>query len=75
MGIFNTISAQVNIPAITDWIKDLNQSAMFGLFRRDFMSKARNLLGMIVHENIAEKTNLRNSKFTNARPLPHFKMN
>jgi pyruvate/2-oxoglutarate/acetoin dehydrogenase E1 component len=58
--IFNAIAAQVNIPEIADWIKDLNQLAMFGLFRRDFMSKARNLLGMIVHENIAEKATLRN---------------
>jgi len=58
--IFNTIAAQVNIPEIADWIKDLNQLAMFGLFRRDFMSKARNLLGMIIHENITEKATLRN---------------
>ncbi len=59
-GIFNAIAAQVNIPEIAEWIKDLNQSAMFGLFRRDFMSKARTLLGMIVNENIAEKATLRN---------------
>ena len=60
ISIFNAISAQVNIPEIADWIKDLNQSAMFGLFRRNFMSKARMLLGMIVNENIPEKATLRN---------------
>jgi len=60
IAIFNSIAAQVNIPEIADWIKDLNQSAMFGLFRRHFMSKARMLLGMIVNENISEKATLRN---------------
>ncbi|HIG32844.1 MAG TPA: transketolase, partial [Flavobacteriales bacterium] len=60
VGIFNTIAAQVNIPEITDWIKDLNQSAMFGLFRREYLSKARMLLGMIANESITEKATLRN---------------
>ena len=60
LGIFNSIDSQVNLPEIADWIKDLNQSAMFGIFRRDYMSKARNLLGRIVHENIPEKDTLRN---------------
>ena len=60
LGIFNSIDSQVNLPEIADWIKDLNQSAMFGIFRRDYMSKARNLLGRIVHENIPEKATLRN---------------
>lgn len=60
ISIFNSISAQVNIPEIADWIKDLNQSAMFGIFRRNFMSKARILLGMIVNENIPDKSTLRN---------------
>ena len=60
IAIFNSIDTQVNIPEIADWIKDLNQSAMFGLFRRDFMSKARMLLGMIANENISEKDTLRN---------------
>jgi len=58
--LFNSIAAQVSIPEITDWIKDLNQSAMFGVFRRDYLSKARMLLGMIVNENIPEKATLRN---------------
>ena len=43
-----------NIPEIKDWIQDLNQSAMFGIFRRDFLSKARTLLGMIANKNIPE---------------------
>ena len=60
LGIFNSISAQVNIPEITDWIKDLNQSSMFGIFRRDYMSKARLLLALIAKENISEKATLRN---------------
>tara|TARA_B100001248_G_scaffold123476_1_gene92608 strand:+ start:783 stop:3206 length:2424 start_codon:yes stop_codon:yes gene_type:complete len=59
-AIFNSISAQVNIPEISTWINDLNQSANFGIFRRDFLSKARNLLSMIVHKDIAEKSQLRN---------------
>jgi pyruvate/2-oxoglutarate/acetoin dehydrogenase E1 component len=33
---------------------------MFGIFRRDYLSKARMLLGMIVNEDIAEKATLRN---------------
>lgn len=60
LGIFNSISAQVNIPEIADWIKDLNQSSMFGIFRRDYMSKARLLLALIAKENITEKATLRN---------------
>ena len=35
---------EISIPEIADWIKDLNQSAMFGVFRRDYLSKARMLL-------------------------------
>lgn len=58
--IFNSISAQISIPEISEWITDLNQSAMFGLFRRDFMSKARILLAMIIKEDIPEKSTLRN---------------
>ena len=58
--IFNSISAQVDIPEITKWIADLNQSATFGLFRRDFLSKARLLLGMISTYDIPEKNDLRN---------------
>ena len=57
--IFNSISAQIDMPEIADWITDLNQTAMFGIFRRDFLSKARNLLGMLTSYNIPEKTNLR----------------
>ena len=59
-AIFNSISAQVNISEIPKWIDDLNQSASFGIFRRDFLSKARNLLSMIIHEDIPEKNKLRN---------------
>ncbi|MEC7864203.1 MAG: transketolase C-terminal domain-containing protein [Bacteroidota bacterium] len=61
--IFNSISAQLDIPEITNWISDLNQSAMFGIFRRDYLSKARNLLGMLTTSDIPEKTTLR--KFIN----------
>tara|TARA_B100000674_G_scaffold301251_1_gene250099 strand:- start:6284 stop:8707 length:2424 start_codon:yes stop_codon:yes gene_type:complete len=60
LGIFNSIAAQVNIPEIAEWIKDLNQSSMFGIFRRDYMSKARLLLALIAKENISEKASLRN---------------
>ena len=33
---------------------------MFGIFRRDYLSKARLLLGLIQKENIPEKDTLRN---------------
>ena len=59
LEIFNSIDAQLNIADIADWIQDLNQSAMFGIFRRDFLSKARTLLGIIVNEDIPEKATLR----------------
>ncbi|MDC0204558.1 transketolase, partial [Flavobacteriales bacterium] len=60
LGIFNSISSQINIPEIKDWIKDLNQSSNFGIFRRDFLSKARTLLAMIANEDISDKETLRN---------------
>ena len=60
MDIFNKISSKIDIPEIEVWIKDLNQSSMFGIFRRDYLSKARLLLGIIAKENIPEKDNLRN---------------
>ena len=58
-GIFNSIAPQVDIPEISTWISDLNQSAMFGIFRRDYLSKARILLGMLTTVDIAEKATLR----------------
>ena len=60
LDIFNKISSKIDIPEIAVWIKDLNQSSMFGIFRRDYLSKARLLLGMIAKENIPEKDSLRN---------------
>ena len=33
LEIFNSIDTQLNIPEIAEWIQDLNQSAMFGIFR------------------------------------------
>ena len=57
--IFNGIAAQLDIPEIGEWITDLNQSAMFGIFRRDYLSKARNLLGMLTNSDIPEKDTLR----------------
>ncbi len=57
--IFNSISAQIDIPEITEWITDLNQSALLGIFRRDYLSKARNLLGMLSKSDISEKNALR----------------
>jgi pyruvate/2-oxoglutarate/acetoin dehydrogenase E1 component/TPP-dependent pyruvate/acetoin dehydrogenase alpha subunit len=58
--IFNSISAQIDIPEISDWITDLNQTATFGIFRKDFLSKARNLLAIIAKSEISEKAILRN---------------
>ena len=59
-SIFNAISAKLDIAEIKDWITDLNQSAMFGIFRRDYLSKSRNLLAMIATYDIPEKASLRN---------------
>ena len=58
--IFNSISTQIDIPEIANWISDLNQSSMFGIFRNVYLSKARNLLSMIATSDIAEKITLRN---------------
>ena len=60
LDIFTIISSKLDIPEIEVWIKDLNQSSMFGIFRRDYLSKARLLLGLIAKENIPEKDTLRN---------------
>ena len=60
LDIFKKISSKLDIPEIDVWIKDLNQSSMFGIFRRDYLSKARLLLGLIAKENIPEKDTLRN---------------
>ena len=43
LSIFNSISAQLDIPEISEWIKELKQLSALGIFRRDYMSKARNL--------------------------------
>jgi len=58
-GIFNSIAAQHDIKEIAEWITELNQTAMFGIFRRDFLSKARTLLGMLASIDSSEKHNLR----------------
>ena len=60
LDIFKKISSKLDMPEIDVWIKDLNQSSMFGIFRRDYLSKARLLLGLIAKENIPEKDTLRN---------------
>ena len=44
LNIFKSIKSKFSIDEIDEWSKDLNQSAMFGLFRRDYMTKARLLL-------------------------------
>tara|TARA_B100001142_G_scaffold64557_1_gene63978 strand:+ start:957 stop:3374 length:2418 start_codon:yes stop_codon:yes gene_type:complete len=58
--IFDSIDAKLNISDIADWTKDLTQLSTLGVFRRDYMSKARTLVGMIAHETIPEKTTLLN---------------
>ena len=55
INIFEKISSKLNISQISSWIDDLNQSAMFGVFRRDYLSKARLLLSMIESEDLEEK--------------------
>ena len=61
MDIFNKISSKIDIPEIEVWIKDLNQSSMFGIFRRDYLSKRKiTIRYYMLKENIPEKDNLRN---------------
>ena len=57
--IFESISQKVDIPDLEEWIKNLNQLSLLGVFRRDYMSLARTLLGMLTHEDISEKEVLR----------------
>ncbi len=57
--IFNKINEHINYPEISDWIKDLKQSSMFGIFRRDYLSKARHLYTMILDQDIPEKHTLK----------------
>ena len=40
LNIFKSIKSKFSIDEIDEWTKDLNQSAIFGLFRRDYMTKA-----------------------------------
>ena len=56
--ILNAINAKVTIPELEGWITDLNQSVMFGVFRRDYLSVARKVLGRIAKEDIEEKEKL-----------------
>ena len=57
--IFLSIHQKTNNSQIQEWIKDLDQVSNFGIFRRDFMSKARFLLALIIKEDIPEKEKLR----------------
>ena len=59
-NIFNSIYAKSEITEIKEWIEELNQSAMFGIFRRDYLSKARLLLALLKDSDISEKKDLRN---------------
>ena len=56
--ILNAINAKVSIPELEGWMTDLNQSVMFGVFRRDYLSVARKVLGRIAKEDIEEKEKL-----------------
>ena len=57
--IFNSIAVKHDIKEISEWISELNQTAVFGIFRRDFLSKARNLLAMLALVDSEEKQTLR----------------
>ncbi len=59
INIFNSVYSKLSISEIPDWIKDLNQSSMYGLFRRDYLSKARNLLAMLTKYDLPEKEDLK----------------
>ena len=54
INLFELIKNKVDLPEIDEWIKDLNQSANLGVFRRDFLSKARVLLTLISNKDIPE---------------------
>ena len=57
--IFDRIRNRKNIEEISDWINDLKQAINLGIFRRDYLSKARFLLALLAHENFPEKEDLR----------------
>ena len=58
LNIFKSIKSKFSIDEIDEWSKDLNQSAMFGLFRRDYMTKARLLLTKLNKVSGPEKESL-----------------
>ena len=46
---------KLNLTQLVDWEKELDQAAMFGVFRRDYLSVARKVMGRIAKEDIEEK--------------------
>jgi pyruvate/2-oxoglutarate/acetoin dehydrogenase E1 component/TPP-dependent pyruvate/acetoin dehydrogenase alpha subunit len=60
LNIANNIAGKVQITELEGWLADLKQSAMFGVFRRDYLSVARQILAKIANENLNEKSELIN---------------
>jgi 2-oxoisovalerate dehydrogenase E1 component len=55
ISIFEIIKDKLDIKEISEWIEELNQLIAFGIFRKDYMSKARTLLGLLSNKEIEEK--------------------
>jgi len=58
LEILTSLKEKVNIPELESWITDLKQTAMFGIFRRDYLSIARKVMAKIAKEEMAEKSKL-----------------
>ena len=58
LAILDSIKEKANILELDDWISDLKQSAMFGIFRKDYLSVGRKVMAKIAIEDIAEKEKL-----------------
>ena len=55
ISIFEIIKDKLDIKEISEWIEELKQLITFGIFRKDYMSKARTLLGLLSNKEIEEK--------------------
>ena len=60
LEILTSLKEKLNIPELDGWITDLKQTAMFGIFRRDYLSVARK-----VWRKLPKKRWLKNLNFPN----------
>ncbi|NQZ55765.1 MAG: transketolase, partial [Candidatus Nitrosopelagicus sp.] len=58
LEILTSLKEKLNIPELDGWITDLKQTAMFGIFRRDYLSVARKVMAKIAKEEMDDKSQL-----------------